>query len=173
MDILKKKNNNNTMTTTTKKSSYQNRVKDIEDGKVKLQKQCYITGGGMSLLAEKNMGKIVAENRVEKLMRIILKSNDYDMIAEALEGQNIPVKYHAVLGERENKKGDLKPCYFSLWGKYAGAFYKDKPPPILNYYIPFEKDEFIFHKDNEGYNKFEPKDKTFIHKDGDEHKIIW
>ena len=91
---------------------------------------------------------------MEKLFEIIKNNCEEEQVIEAykITETGIAVKYEAIIGERENKKGEKKKCYLSVYGKYAGNIKKNEPPPILNAYLKYSEDF-----------KYDPEKKQFIY----------
>ena len=131
---------------------------DLKTEKDKHDKTKAVCGGGLTLLKEKNVGKICAEKESNRLLNIILATKNKDLCIQAVQGRQIAVKYDALPSKYTNKKGDVSDCYISVYGKYAGRMYNnvgDKlPPPRLNFWITYSEDVFDFNPDNEGFGLF-------------------
>ena len=120
-------------------------VETIDSVNEALKNEKIKCGGGLSLLGDKNWGKINAENEVARLLQLIMdKSNDEALLREAYKGHSFPVKYKAIEGVYKNKKGIESKCWYSIWGKYAGSFVQNKEPPILNFYADYNEEDFDF-----------------------------
>jgi len=120
------------------------------------------TYGGLTKLAEKNWGKINAENQIKDIIGMIMESGNEELIRKIYNKYHYPiqVKYKAIKGKYENKKGVTTDCWNSIWGKYAGSLRTQKEPPTLNYYITYCDEDFDYIDKKFKYNK-----KTFTHHD--------
>lgn len=101
------------------------------------------------------------QKKTAQLYRMIMKSNDYDMIEDMLLntiGIQIPIKYYAIKSTYINKKGKKTKCWRSAYGKYVGKReccgytikknittydYKETDIPILTGYKYYTKEDFI------------------------------
>jgi hypothetical protein len=121
------------------------------------------TYGGLTKLAEKNWGKINAENQIKDILGMVMESGNEELIRKIYNKYkySIQVNYKAVKGIYENKKGIKSECWNSIWGKYAGSVRTRKEPPTLNYYIDYNDEDFDYIDKKFKYNK-----KTFKHIDG-------
>ena len=91
---------------------------------------------------------------MEKLFTLIKINCEPEQVIEAykITGTGLRVGYEAILGERLNKKGETKECYLSIYGKYAGAIKKDKPPPTLSAYVQYDEESFTYDKDTKTFH---------------------
>jgi len=113
------------------------------------------TYGLMNQSSRLNFERKSYQSKMEKLFEIIKNKCDPPEVIEAykISEVNIPIPYEAIIGERENKKGEKKACYVSVYGKYAGAIKKGERPPTLLCYLPVGD-----------YFDYDPVKKDFIYK---------
>ena len=128
------------------------------------------TFGIMGMAGEINYERQKNQTKMEKLFEIIKNNCEETEVIEAykITETGLPVKYEAIIGERENKKGEKKECYMSVYGKYAGAIKKGSEPPTLKAYIKYDEKRFIYDKENKVFNYTE----DFVEVKGQKLKVV-
>lgn len=124
-------------------SSYQQRIKEKEELKDKLEKEQVVKGGVMNIASKLNYERQVYMNTKDALFDIIVKYGNEQALREAYKtiGQFVSIKYEAIVGKKTNKKGEEYDCWVSVWDKYAGKITTNKKPPLCNGYVKYINDE--------------------------------
>ena len=103
----------------------------------------------------------------EKLLSIIMRTEDEDDIEEAFEDEELAINYYAKEGTYLNKRGVESACYKSIYGRYAGKITDTSVAPVLQYYKIYNSKVF---KPNFTTYKMECRAKV-INKDGVKYKV--
>ena len=111
--------------------------------------------GLMNQSSRLNFERISNQKKIDKLFEIIKNKCEPADVIEAykISEVHIPFLYEAIIGQIENKKGEKKVCYVSVYGKYAGVVKKGEKPPTLTGYLPYGD-----------YFDYDPIKKTFTYK---------
>jgi len=93
-------------------------------------------------------------------IKVILETKDLETIEKYLDrigGKCMIVEAFCREGEYENRKGFKSKCWYA-GEKYAGAINKKrKEPPTFYISTPYEKENFNFNIEKNGWNMFEYK----------------
>ena len=95
--------------------------------------------------------------REVKVMTMIIKSKNIELIEEYFEGEQVAIEYYARPDVYINKRGKESECWTSAYGKYAGP--RSKPKPLLKFYAKYNNKHF---KPNFDTNEMEITRETFI-----------
>jgi len=132
-------------------TSYQQRVKEREELKDKLEKEQVVKGGVMNIASKLNYEKKAYMNKTDALFDIIVKYGNEQALREAYKTieHSVLVKYEAIQGKKTNKKGEEYDCWVSVYDKYAGSI--KKPSPLCNGYIKYNDKDFDYDNINKKF----------------------
>jgi len=95
--------------------------------------------------------KIFYLNRKVNVLKVIIIGSKNETMIRALakEEDNAIVSYEAFEGTYMSKRGVESKCYWSINGYYAGAITKNSTRPILQGYINYKDNDWVWN--DEGY----------------------
>jgi len=111
------------------------------------------------------------DTRESKLLNMIVKSKNTELIEEAFMGTSIAIEYIARPSTYTNKSGKENDCWESAYGRYAGS--RKNKAPTLTYYLEYTDKSKKFFKPNFKTGMLEFKyPKPTISLRGESYKLV-